>query len=205
MVILHAMFPFLWPTANLGNVPYIVVYRRRRGQRYRIIYTHLLGQDDFRDAHGEGVLGTGGRGITEHFGLHGQVDIEIGTLSKAFGVIGGYVAGPGMLIDYLKQRGRPFLFSSAGTAVDVAACLAAVDMLQQTPHVVQQLWDNTRFCQAELRALGFDLGRTQTPITPVMVGGAQRAKDFSAALFHAGIFAQALAFPTVPRGTAASA
>jgi glycine C-acetyltransferase len=154
------------------------------------------------DAHGEGVLGTGGRGITDHFGLHGQVDVEIGTLSKAFGVVGGYVAGPRILIDYLKQRGRPYLFSSASTAADVAACLAAVDMLQHSPHVVAQLWENTRFFQAEMRALGFDLGRTATPITPIMIGDAQRAKAFSAALFHAGVFAQALAFPTVPQGTA---
>jgi glycine C-acetyltransferase len=154
------------------------------------------------DAHGEGVLGTGGRGITDHFGLHGQVDIEIGTLSKAFGVIGGYVAGPQVLIDSLKQRGRPYLFSSATTAADVAACIAAVEILQQSDQAVRQLWENTRFFQGELRALGFDLGRTQTPITPIMVGDAQRAKTFSAELFTAGILAQAVAFPTVPRGTA---
>ena len=154
------------------------------------------------DAHGEGVLGQGGRGITEHFALQGQVDLEIGTLSKAFGVMGGYVAGPQVLIDYLTQRGRPFLFSSATTAADVAACIAAVEILQQSAQAVQQLWENTRFFQAELRALGFDLGRTQTPITPVMVGDAQQAKTFSAELFKAGVFAQALAFPTVPRGTA---
>jgi glycine C-acetyltransferase len=154
------------------------------------------------DAHGEGVLGTDGRGITDHFGLHGQVDIEIGTLSKAFGVIGGYVAGPQVLIDSLKQRGRPYLFSSATTAADVAACIAAVEILQQSDQAVRQLWENTRFFQGELRALGFDLGRTQTPITPIMVGDAQRAKTFSAELFTAGILAQAVAFPTVPRGTA---
>jgi glycine C-acetyltransferase len=154
------------------------------------------------DAHGEGVLGQGGRGITEHFGLHGQVDIEIGTLSKAFGVMGGYVAGPRVLIDYLQQRGRPFLFSSATTAADVAACIAAVEILQQSAQAVQQLWENTRFFQAELRTLGFDLGRTQTPITPLMVGDAQQARTFSGALFQAGVFAQAIAFPTVPHGTA---
>jgi glycine C-acetyltransferase len=154
------------------------------------------------DAHGEGVLGRGGRGITDHFGLHGQVDIEIGTLSKAFGVIGGYVAGAQVLIDYLKQRGRPFLFSSATTAADVAACIAAVEILQQSEQAVQQLWQNTRFFQAAMRALGFDLGHTQTPITPVLIGDSQRARTFSAELFKAGIFAQAIAFPTVPRGTA---
>jgi glycine C-acetyltransferase len=162
-------------------------------------YDALLMVDD---AHGEGVLGRGGRGITDHFGLQGQVDIEIGTLSKAFGVIGGYVAGPQVLIDYLQQRGRPYLFSSAATAADVAACIAAVDILQQSEQDVQRLWENTRFFQTAMRALGFDLGRTQTPITPVMIGDAQRARHFSTELFKAKVFAQAITFPTVPRGTA---
>jgi glycine C-acetyltransferase len=154
------------------------------------------------DAHGEGVLGPGGRGISHHFGVLDQVDVEVGTLSKAFGVIGGYVAGRQVLIEYLKQRARPFLFSSATTAADVAACIAAVALLQQSQDQVVQLWDNTHFFQERMRALGFDLGRTQTPITPVMVGDAQRAKLLSAQLFNAGIFVQAIAFPTVPRGTA---
>jgi glycine C-acetyltransferase len=154
------------------------------------------------DAHGEGVLGLGGRGISHHFGLLGQVDVEVGTLSKAFGVIGGYVAGRQVLIEYLKQRARPYLFSSAATAADVAACLAAVELLRQSQDRVAQLWDNTHFFQARLRALGFDLGRTQTPITPVMIGDAQRATMLSAQLFNAGIFVQAIAFPTVPRETA---
>jgi glycine C-acetyltransferase len=154
------------------------------------------------DAHGEGVLGKGGRGITDHFNLHGQVDIEIGTLSKAFGVVGGYVAGAQVLIDYLQQRGRPYLFSSATPAADVAACLAAVDILQHSTQDVERLWENTRFFQAELRTLDFDLGRTQTPITPLMVGEAQTARAFSAALFQAGVFAQAIVFPTVPHATA---
>jgi glycine C-acetyltransferase len=154
------------------------------------------------DAHGEGVLGLGGRGISQHFGLLGQVDVEVGTLSKAFGVIGGYVAGCQVLIEYLKQRARPYLFSSATTAADVAACIAAVELLQQSQDKVEQLWENTHFFQERMRALGFDLGHTQTPITPVMVGEAQRAKLLSAQLFEAGIFVQAVAFPTVPRGTA---
>jgi len=154
------------------------------------------------DAHGEGVLGLGGRGISHHFGLLGQVDVEVGTLSKAFGVIGGYVAGRQVLIEYLKQRARPYLFSSATTAADVAACIAAVALLQQSQDKVVQLWDNTHFFQERMRALGFDLGHTQTPITPVMVGDAQRAKLLSAQLFDAGIFVQAVAFPTVPRDTA---
>ena len=154
------------------------------------------------DAHGEGVLGLGGRGISHHFDLLGQVDVEVGTLSKAFGVIGGYVAGRQVLIEYLKQRARPYLFSSATTAADVAACIAAVELLQQSQDKVAQLWDNTHFFQERMRALGFDLGHTQTPITPVMVGDAQRAKRLSAQLFNAGIFVQAVTFPTVPRGTA---
>ena len=154
------------------------------------------------DAHGEGVLGLGGRGISHHFGVLGQVDVEVGTLSKAFGVIGGYVAGRQVLIDYLKQRARPYLFSSATTAADVAACIAAVELLQQSQDKVAQLWDNTHFFQERMRALGFDLGHTQTPITPVMIGDAQRAKTLSAQLFNAGIFVQAIAFPTVPRDTA---
>jgi glycine C-acetyltransferase len=154
------------------------------------------------DAHGEGVLGRGGRGISDHFDLHGQVDIEIGTLSKAFGVVGGYVAGSQLLIDYVRQHARPFLFSSASTAADVAACIAAVELLQTSDNAVLRLWENTRLFQQALRDLGFDLGQTQTPITPVMIGEAQKAKTFSAALFEADVFAQALAFPTVPRGTA---
>jgi glycine C-acetyltransferase len=176
---------------EIAPLPEIVAIARR--------YEALVMVDD---AHGEGVLGRGGRGITDHFGLHGQIDIEIGTLSKAFGVIGGYVAGSRVLIDYLGQRARPFLFSSATTAADVAACIAAVDVLHESPQVVQQLWENTRYFQQALRALGFDLGRTQTPITPLMIGDAQRAKRFSAALFQARLLAQAVAFPTVPRGTA---
>jgi glycine C-acetyltransferase len=153
------------------------------------------------DAHGEGVLGRAGRGITDHFGLHGQIDIEIGTLSKAFGVVGGYVAGSRVLIEYLTQGARPFLFSSATPAADIAACIAAVEILQQSEQEVQRLWQNTHFFQKQMRALGFDLGQTQTPITPIMVGEAHAARAFSAELFKAGVFAQALAYPTVPRGT----
>src|SRR5215470_9658295 len=154
------------------------------------------------DAHGEGVMGLGGRGISHHFGLLGQVDVEVGTLSKAFGVVGGYVAGRQVLVDYLKQRARPYLFSSATTAADVAACIAAVQLLQQSQDRVAQLWDNTHFFQERMRALGFDLGRTQTPITPVMIGDAQRARTLSAELFNAGVFVPAVAFPTVPHDTA---
>jgi len=154
------------------------------------------------DAHGEGVLGKGGRGITDHFGLHGEVDIEVGTLSKAFGVVGGYVAGSYELCEYLRQRGRPFLFSSAVTPADVAACIAAVDILLQSEDRVQRLWENACYFQNGLKSLGFDIGKTQTPITPVMLGEAPLAQEFSRRLFEEGIFAQAIGYPTVPRGAA---
>jgi len=154
------------------------------------------------DAHGEGVLGKGGRGITDHFGLHGEVDIEVGTLSKAFGVVGGYVAGSYELCEYLRQRGRPFLFSSAVTPADVAACIAAVDILLQSEDRVQKLWENACYFQNGLKSLGFDIGKTQTPITPVMLGEAPLAQEFSKRLFEEGIFAQAIGYPTVPRGAA---
>jgi glycine C-acetyltransferase len=154
------------------------------------------------DAHGEGVLGKGGRGITDHFGLHGEVDIEVGTLSKAFGVVGGYVAGSYELCEYLRQQGRPFLFSSAVTPADVAACIAAVDILLQSEDRVQRLWENACYFQNGLKGLGFDIGKTQTPITPVMLGEAALAQEFSKRLFEEGIFAQAIGYPTVPRGAA---
>lgn len=154
------------------------------------------------DAHGEGVLGTNGRGIVDHFGLHGKVDIEVGTMSKAFGAVGGIVAGKQVIIDWLSQRGRPFLFSSAMTAPDVAACIEAVDMLQNSDELVQRLWSNAELLRRELRALGFDTGHSQTPIVPVMLGEAPLAQQFSRALLEKGVFAMAIGFPTVPRGAA---
>lgn len=154
------------------------------------------------DAHGEGVLGRGGRGIVDHFGLHGKIDIEVGTMSKAFGVVGGYIAGSKRLTDYLTQKGRPFLFSSAVTAADVAACIAAVDTLIASDGMVKQLWGNTTFFQEKMRQAGFNLGKTKTPITPVTIGDAKTAKEFSQRLFEEGIFAQAIGYPTVPMGRA---
>ena len=154
------------------------------------------------DAHGEGVMGEGGRGIVDHFKLHGQVDIEVGTFSKAFGVVGGVVAGNARIIEWLRQRGRPFLFSSAVTIPDVAACLASVDLLEESTELVDRLWANARFFQEEMRKLGFDTGLTQTPITPVMLGDVQLAREFSRRLFDEGIFAISLGFPTVPMGKA---
>ncbi|RMH00792.1 MAG: glycine C-acetyltransferase [Chloroflexi bacterium] len=154
------------------------------------------------DAHGEGVLGEGGRGIVDHFGLHGRVDIEVGTMSKAFGVIGGMVAGRKEIVDWLRQRGRPFLFSSAMTVPDVAACLEAVNLLEHSTELVDRLWANAEFFKKGMRELGFDTGQTQTPIVPVMLGDAKLAQQFSRRLFEEGVFAMAIGYPTVPKGKA---
>ncbi len=154
------------------------------------------------DAHGEGVLGRGGRGIVDHFDLHGRIDVEIGTLSKAFGVVGGVIAGKKLIVDYIRQKARPFLFSSATTPADTAACLAAVDLLEESEERVQKLWDNARYLRAGMEELGFDTGHSQTPILPIMLGEAGLAKTFSQRLFTEGVFAMSIGFPTVPRGLA---
>ncbi len=162
-------------------------------------YDILLAVDD---AHGEGVLGKGGRGIVDHFNLHGKVDIEIGTFSKAFGVIGGMVSGNAVIIDWLKQRGRPFLFSSAMTPPDVAACIAAIDVLESSTEYVDTLWKNAAYFKAEMSKNGFDIGHSETPITPVMMGEAPLAQKMSKDLFENGIFATPISYPTVPKGKA---
>lgn len=154
------------------------------------------------DAHGEGVLGHGGRGIVHHFGLQDRVHIEVGTMSKAFGVVGGYVAGPAKIVEWLRQRGRPFLFSSAMTVPDTAACLAAVRILQASTELVDRLWENTRYFKAQMKELGFDIGQSVTPITPVMLGDEKLTQEFSRRLFEEGVFATAIAYPTVPLGKA---
>ena len=154
------------------------------------------------DAHGEGVLGEGGRGIVDHFKLHGKVDLEIGTLSKAFGSVGGFAAGNATIIEWLKQRGRPFLFSSAVTPPDVAAGLASIDLLEKSTELVDRLWANTKYFKNELKSMGFDTGSSVTPITPIMLGEAKLARLFSQKLFEDNIFAMALGFPTVPQGKA---
>lgn len=154
------------------------------------------------DAHGEGVLGRGGRGVVDHFGLHGRVDIEMGTLSKAFGVVGGYIAGRKRIVEWLRQRGRPFIFSSAVTPADTAACIAAVDLLESSTELVDKLWENTRYFKEGMKGLGFDTGKSETPITPVMLGEAPLAQEFSRRLFEEGVFAMAIGYPTVPRGLA---
>jgi glycine C-acetyltransferase len=154
------------------------------------------------DAHGEGVVGKGGRGIVDHFGLHGKVDVEIGTLSKAFGVVGGVSAGNPVVVEWLRQRGRPFLFSSAMTVPDVAACLAALDILESSTELVDKLWENAKYFKAEMRRMGFDTGLSTTPITPIMLGEAPLAQQFSRELFENGVFAMSIGFPTVPKGKA---
>ncbi|MCG2769391.1 MAG: glycine C-acetyltransferase [Chloroflexota bacterium] len=153
------------------------------------------------DAHGEGVLGQG-KGIVAHFGLEGRFDVEMGTFSKAFGVVGGSLAGKKRIIDYIRQKARPFLFSSAVTPADTAACLAAVQVLEESTDLVDKLWDNTSYFKTGMKTLGFDTGHSETPITPVMLGEVSLAKRFSARLFDEGIFAMALGFPTVPLGKA---
>ena len=154
------------------------------------------------DAHGEGVLGRGGRGIVDHFGLHGRVDVEVGTLSKAFGVVGGLVAGKAIIIEWLRQRGRPFLFSSAMTAPDAAACIEAVAILSESTELIDRLWSNADLFRREMQAMGFNTGYSQTPIVPVMLGEAPLAQQFSRRLFEEGVFAMAIGYPTVAQGKA---
>jgi glycine C-acetyltransferase len=154
------------------------------------------------DAHASGVFGRHGRGTVDHFGLHGRVDVQVGTLSKALGALGGYVAGSRALIEFLHHRARPLLFSTSHPPSVAATCLAALDVLQREPHWMERLWNNTRFFKAGLQALGFDTGASQSPITPVIVGDAALAMRLSDRLFDEGVFAQGIAFPTVPRGRA---
>jgi glycine C-acetyltransferase len=154
------------------------------------------------DAHASGVFGANGRGTIDHFNLHGRVDVQVGTLSKAFGSLGGYVAGSRSLIDFLYHRARPFLFSTSHPPAVAASCLAAIDVLMDEPSIIDSLWENARFFKSGLEALGFDTGLSASPITPVIVGDAGLAMTFSDRLFEGGVFAQGIGFPTVPRGRA---
>ncbi len=154
------------------------------------------------DAHASGVFGRHGRGTVDHFGLHGRVDVQVGTLSKAIGALGGYVAGSKALIEFLYHRARPFLFSTSHPPAVAAACLAAIDVLETEPELIDRLWDNTRFFKSGLQALGFNTGVSESPITPVIVGDAARAMMLSDELFQAGVFAQGIGFPTVARDKA---
>ncbi len=153
------------------------------------------------DAHGEGVLG-GGRGIVHHFNLHGKVDIEVGTFSKAFGVLGGVIAGKKELIEYYKQKGRPFLFSTGLTVGDTAAIIEAVKVLTKSASLVNKLWDNADYLKKGFKRLGFDTGHSETPITPIMLGDENLAKNFSAKLFENGVFATPIKYPMVALGKA---
>jgi glycine C-acetyltransferase len=154
------------------------------------------------DAHASGVFGKNGSGTVDHFKCHGRVDIQVGTLSKAIGVLGGYVAGSRNLIEFLYHRARPFLFSTSHPPAVTAACLAALDILETEPQWIEKLWDNTRFFKAGLVKLGFNTGMSESPITPVVVGEAATAAKMSDALFDRGVFAQSIGFPTVARDKA---
>jgi glycine C-acetyltransferase len=159
------------------------------------------------DAHASGVLGRNGRGSVDHFGCHGRVDVQVGTLSKAIGALGGYVCGSRDLIDFLYHRARPFLFSTSHPPSVTATCISAFDLLESEPERIERLWDNTRYFKAELGKLGFDIGgvttpASETPITPIIIGDGRMTMDFSKALFDAGVMATGIAFPTVPEGKA---
>jgi glycine C-acetyltransferase len=154
------------------------------------------------DAHSSGVLGRNGRGTVDHFNLHGRVDIQVGTLSKAIGALGGYVCASHDTIDFLYHRARPFLFSTSHPPSVAATCIAAFEVLEEEPELVKRLWDNTRFFKAGLQKLGFDTGHSETPITPVMVGDAALAHAFSRQLFRYGVFAPGIGYPTVAKGSA---
>ena len=157
------------------------------------------------DAHASGVLGRNGRGSVDHFGLHGRVHIQVGTLSKAIGVLGGYVAGSEALREILIHRARPFLFSTSHPPAVAAACLAAIDVLESEPELIERLWQNTRLFKAGLARLGFDIGASETPITPVIAGSGAMAMKLSDRLFEEGVFAQGIGFPTVPGRSVAGA
>jgi len=154
------------------------------------------------DAHASGVFGTNGRGTVDHFGMHGRVDVQVGTLSKAMGALGGYVAGSGDLIDFLYHRARPFLFSTSHPPSVVLSCLAALDVLMEEPEIIERLWENTRFFKEGLHRLGFNTGMSESPITPVIAGEGAKAMELSDKLFERGVFAQGIAFPTVARDKA---
>ncbi len=176
---------------DIGPLPALVEAAERHGAIMMI-----------DDAHSSGVLGRNGRGTVDHFGLHGRVHVQVGTLSKAVGVLGGYVCGSRDLIEFLYHRARPFLFSTSHPPAVVGACLAAFDILEREPERIEKLWENTRYFKSALRSAGFDTGSSETPITPIMVGEASAAHQFSRELFDEGLYATGIGFPTVPRGKA---
>lgn len=176
---------------DIGKLPEIVELAEKHG-----CMTYV------DDAHSSGVLGTNGQGSVHHFGLNGRVTVQVGTLSKAVGVLGGYVAGPKALIELLWHKGRPFLFSTSHPPGVAAACLKAIEIMEQEPQLIAKLWENTRYFKAKLEALGFDTGKSETPITPVIAGDEVKAMKLSDRLLEEGVFAQGIAFPTVQKGKA---
>jgi glycine C-acetyltransferase len=176
---------------DIGALPGLVEAAERHGAMMMV-----------DDAHSSGVLGRAGRGTVDHFGLHGRVHIQVGTLSKAIGVLGGYVCGSRDLIEFLYHRARPFLFSTSHPPAVAAACMAAFDVLEQEPELIERLWENTRYFKAGLTAAGLQTGASETPITPVMAGDAALAHRLSRELFEEGVFATGIGFPTVPKGKA---
>jgi glycine C-acetyltransferase len=176
---------------DIGPLPALVEIAERHGAIMMI-----------DDAHSSGVLGRNGRGTVDHFGLHGKVDVQVGTLSKAIGVLGGYVCGSRDLIEFLYHRARPFLFSTSHPPAVAAACLAAFDILEHEPERIEKLWENTRYFKSLLQSSGFDTGESETPITPIIVGEAKTAHAYSKALFENGLLATGIGFPTVPEGKA---
>ena len=152
------------------------------------------------DAHGSGVMGKGA-GTVKHFGLQDEIDFQMGTLSKAIGVVGGYVAGKQNLIDWLKVRSRPFLFSTSLSPADVTACTKAIDLLMESTELHDRLWENGNYLKEGLKNLGFDIGESETPITPCIIGDEKTTQEFSKRLYEEGVYAKSIVFPTVPRGT----
>jgi glycine C-acetyltransferase len=176
---------------DIAPLPALVEVAERRGAIMMI-----------DDAHASGVLGTGGAGTVDHFGLHGRVDVQVGTLSKAIGVLGGFIAGPPHLTEWLVNRGRPFLFSTSAPPAVTAACIEALDIIRDEPDRLERLWSNTRTFKEGLHALGFDTGESETPITPVITGDEERTQTFARRLFEEGVFTPAIVYPTVAKGRA---
>lgn len=176
---------------DIGKLPEIVELAEKHGAMTYV-----------DDAHASGVLGNHGQGSVHHFGLNDRVTVQVGTLSKAVGVLGGYVAGPRALIELLWHKGRPFLFSTSHPPGVAAACLKAIEIMEQEPQLISRLWENTRYFKGKLEALGFDTGKSETPITPVIAGDEVKAMKLSDRLLEEGVFAQGIAYPTVPKGKA---
>jgi glycine C-acetyltransferase len=212
----------VFPHKDVGTASELVAAARGEGKRTLLITDGVFSMDGdiapvpdlvkvaeehcaifmIDDAHASGVLGPGGKGTVAHFDLDPRrVDIQVGTLSKAIGVLGGFIAGPPQLIDWLINRGRPYLFSTSAPPGVVAACIAALDVMRDEPERLDRLWSNTRFFKEGLHSLGFDTGASETPITPVIAGEEHRAQDLAKQLFEAGVFTPAIVFPTVPKGT----